>query len=116
MANYTPALEAFLLEKRHADVIEPANTKCAAQPNFFDLAIRGGEQRDSSFTQKKLANIAVCLVSRRDCKKGDRPLLCRTLRRKFRARLAKYRAAILQGFSVNDTLPWYANWPRQAWV
>ncbi|NVD08764.1 LysR family transcriptional regulator [Vibrio sp. JPW-9-11-11] len=71
-----PALEAFLLEKRHVDVvIEPANTNVLLSQTSFDLAIRNGEQRDSSFYQKKLANIAVCLVSRRDCKSRERLIM-----------------------------------------
>ncbi|KZX63865.1 hypothetical protein A3712_20820 [Vibrio sp. HI00D65] len=71
-----PALEAFLLEKRHVDVvIEPANTNVLLSQTSFDLAIRGGEQRDSSFYQKKLASIAVCLVSRRDCKSRERLIM-----------------------------------------
>lgn len=71
-----PALEAFLLEKSHVDVaIEPANTNVLLSQTSFDLAIRSGEQRDSSFYQKKLASIAVCLVSRRDCKSRDRLIM-----------------------------------------
>lgn len=71
-----PALEAFLLEKSHVDVvIEPANTNVLLSQTSFDLAIRCGEQRDSSFYQKKLANIAVCLVSRRDSKSRDRLIM-----------------------------------------
>jgi DNA-binding transcriptional LysR family regulator len=71
-----PALEAFLLEKRHVDVvIEPANTNVLLSQTSFDLAIRGGEQRDSSFYQKKLASIAVCLVSRRECKSRERLII-----------------------------------------
>lgn len=71
-----PALEAFLLEKRHVDVvIEPANTNVLLSQTSFDLAIRSGEQRDSSFYQKKLASIAVCLVSRRDCKSRERLIM-----------------------------------------
>ena len=71
-----PALEAFLLEKRHVDVvIEPANTNVLLSQTSFDLAIRIGEQRDSSFYQKKLASIAVCLVSRRDCKSRERLII-----------------------------------------
>ncbi|OED72283.1 hypothetical protein A143_16695 [Vibrio splendidus ZS-139] len=71
-----PALEVFLLEKRHVDVvIEPANTNVLLSQTSFDLAIRSGEQRDSSFYQKKLASIAVCLVSRRDCKSRERLIM-----------------------------------------
>ncbi|CAH6971324.1 LysR family transcriptional regulator [Vibrio chagasii] len=71
-----PALEAFLLEKSHVDVaIEPANTNVLLSQTSFDLAIRSGEQRDSSFYQKKLASIAVCLVSRRDCKSRERLIM-----------------------------------------
>ncbi|PTO58760.1 LysR family transcriptional regulator [Vibrio splendidus] len=71
-----PALEAFLLEKSHVDVvIEPANTNVLLSQTSFDLAIRSGEQRDPSFYQKKLASIAVCLVSRRDCKSRERLIM-----------------------------------------
>ncbi|PTO83692.1 LysR family transcriptional regulator [Vibrio splendidus] len=71
-----PALEAFLLEKSHVDVvIELANTNVLLSQTSFDLAIRSGEQRDSSFYQKKLASIAVCLVSRRDCKSRERLIM-----------------------------------------
>ncbi|WP_299141041.1 LysR family transcriptional regulator [uncultured Vibrio sp.] len=71
-----PALEAFLLEKSHVDVvIEPANTNVLLSQTSFDLAIRSGEQRDSSFYQKKLASVAVCLVSRRDCKSRERLIM-----------------------------------------
>lgn len=71
-----PALEAFLLEQNHVDVvIESANANVLLSQTSFDLAIRIGEQRDSSFYQKRMADIEVCLVSRRDCHNRDRLIM-----------------------------------------
>ncbi|GAB3486759.1 LysR family transcriptional regulator [Marinomonas epiphytica] len=71
-----PAIEAFLRKQSGLDVVvESANANVLLSQTSFDLAIRVGEQKDSSFYQKRIADIAVCLVSRRDCKNRDRLIM-----------------------------------------
>lgn len=71
-----PAIEKFVLEKNNVDiVIEPANSNVLLSQTSFDLAIRIGQQKDSGFYQKRIADVAVCLVSRRDCTNKDRLII-----------------------------------------
>lgn len=68
-----PAVEKFVLEKSNVNtVIESANNNVLLSQTSFDLAIRLGQQKDSGFYQKRIAGVAVCLVSRRDCIHKDR--------------------------------------------
>lgn len=63
-----PAIEKFILEKNDVNiVIESANSNVLLSQTSFDLAVRLGKQRDSSFYQKRVGEVAVCLVSRRNC-------------------------------------------------
>lgn len=63
-----PAIEKFVLEKQHVNiVIEPANNNVLLSQTSFDLAVRVGKQKDSGFYQKRIADIAVCLVAKKDC-------------------------------------------------
>ena len=71
-----PAIEKFVLEKNNVNiVIEPANNNVLLSQTSFDLAIRIGHQKDSGFYQKRIADVAVCLVSRRDCTNTDRLII-----------------------------------------
>jgi DNA-binding transcriptional LysR family regulator len=71
-----PAIEKFVLEKSNVNiVIEPANSNVLLSQTSFDLAIRIGQQKDSGFYQKRIADVAVCLVSRRDCTNTGRLII-----------------------------------------
>ncbi|WP_340677434.1 LysR family transcriptional regulator [Paraglaciecola sp.] len=57
------ALETF--QASHCDIqltVEPSNTNILLSQKRFDLAIRVGEQRDSAYYQKKMGEVAVCIV------------------------------------------------------
>ena len=70
------AIESFVLTKPQVNmVIEPANTNVLLSQTPFDLAIRIGKQKDSGFYQKRIAEVAVCLVSRRENTNQDRLIL-----------------------------------------
>ena len=71
-----PAIEKFVLEKSNVNiVIEPANGNVLLSQTSFDLAIRIGPQKDSGFYQKRIADVGVCLVSRKDCLNKDRLII-----------------------------------------
>lgn len=62
-----PAIEKFVLEKPQVNlVVESGNSNVLLSQTSFDLAVRVGKQKDSSFFQKRIADVAVCLVARRD--------------------------------------------------
>ncbi|MEM5549514.1 LysR family transcriptional regulator [Pseudoalteromonas neustonica] len=62
-----PALNAFLANNLALNLhIYPSNTNSQLSQKRFDLAIRVGEQQDSSYFQKRLGAIAVKLVSKKD--------------------------------------------------
>lgn len=70
------AIEQFVLEKSGVNIIiEPANSNILLSQTSFDLAIRVGQQKDSGFYQKRIADVGVCLVSRRDCTNKDRLII-----------------------------------------
>ncbi|MGX9415990.1 LysR family transcriptional regulator [Vibrio sp. WJH972] len=71
-----PAIEKFVLEKQQVNmVIEPANNNVLLSQTSFDLAVRIGKQKDSSFYQKRIADVAVCLVARKDSNNKGRLLI-----------------------------------------
>ncbi|GHB70564.1 LysR family transcriptional regulator [Psychrosphaera saromensis] len=68
-----PAIEKFALEKSNVNmVIEAANSNVLLSQTSFDLAVRLGQQKDSSFYQKRIAEVAVCLVSKINCSNKNR--------------------------------------------
>lgn len=72
LSTLYPAIERF--HERHTNLtlhVEAQNHNVLLSQKQWDLAVRIGEQRDSSFFQKRLGSIAVALIKRKDCQVTD---------------------------------------------
>lgn len=98
-----PAIEKFVLEKTQVNlVIESANSNVLLSQTSFDLAVRVGKQKDSGFYQKRIADVAVCLVARRDNIHKDRLIVPYSNSQLQGSELARIEKLYAQKNVVND--------------
>lgn len=71
-----PAITAFQTTQKHLNLhIYPSNMNSQLSQQRFNLAIRVGEQHDSSFYQKRLGTIATALIVKKQSESKNRLIL-----------------------------------------